>query len=133
MDQTELFKTARDRLRLSQADVASRAGISAQYGEIERGKFHGHDTTIAKIALALSITPEQLEEVGRDSAADELRGMLPAADQDSGDGVYDDVLILRTIMNKLTPSEMSWLMDHAEALKAFKTGLSGPPRGELCG
>lgn len=81
----ELLETARlaKRPKLSQNAVAKAADTSATtYRRIIRGvsrfggqdvPFEGADETVARIADVLGVTPEQLEQVGRPGAAEELR------------------------------------------------------------
>lgn len=81
----ELFEAVRQAMRpkLSQNAAAKAAGTSSTtYRRIISGvsRFGGQDVpfdgsadTVASIARALGVTPEQLEEVGRTDAADELR------------------------------------------------------------
>lgn len=87
----ELLEKARlaQRPKLSQNAVAKAADTSSTtYRRIIRGvsRFGGQDVpfdgsadTVASIARVLGVTPEQLEEVGRGDAADELRELLETA------------------------------------------------------
>ena len=87
----ELLETARlaKRPKLSQNAVAKAADTSATtYRRIIRGvsrfggqdvPFEGADETVARIADVLGVTPEQLEQVGRPGAAEELRASRPHA------------------------------------------------------
>ena len=87
----ELLETARlaKRPKLSQNAVAKAADTSATtYRRIIRGvsrfggqdvPFEGADETVARIADVLGVTPEQLEQVGRPGAAEELRAARPHA------------------------------------------------------
>lgn len=81
----ELFETARQakRPKLSQNAVAKAARTSSTtYRRVIAGvsrfggqdiPFEGSAETVARIALVLGVTPEQLEEVGRAEVAQELR------------------------------------------------------------
>ncbi|WP_157251064.1 helix-turn-helix domain-containing protein [Nonomuraea typhae] len=85
-----LLRVARQRLRpkLSMGDAAEQAGITADYwGHIERGyQSMGKDqppreviapaSTLAHMARAAKLTPEELAEAGRTDAADFLRDLL---------------------------------------------------------
>ena len=87
----ELLETARlaKRPKLSQNAVAKAADTSATtYRRIIRGvsrfggqdvPFEGADETVARIADVLGVTPEQLEQVGRPGAAEDLRAARPHA------------------------------------------------------
>jgi transcriptional regulator with XRE-family HTH domain len=124
MDYTDLIRQARDRKGLSQQAAATEAGITVQHwGQIERGKERGKDETVAKMALVVGVTAEQLENAGRDLAADQLRELRAEADgQDPDSETFDDVLMLQGILRKLTLSELRWIIDHADVL----AGLSQP-------
>jgi hypothetical protein len=93
----ELLEAVRQakRPRLSQNAVAKAAGTSSTtYRRIISGvsRFGGQDVpfggsadTVAQIARALGVTPEQLEEAGRADAADELRALLASDAPDAAD------------------------------------------------
>lgn len=84
----KLLESAREarRPKLSQNATAKAAGLSpTTYRRVIRGiaRFGGRDTefegtpeSIASIAKVLRVTPEQLEEVDRTDAAEELRSLL---------------------------------------------------------
>jgi len=57
----EAARTARESLGLTQAQVAKKAGISAQvYGRIERGGMMPSVPTLRRIAVALGMDPGEL-------------------------------------------------------------------------
>ena len=79
-----LIAAALKRSRMSQRRAAAKAGISENrlraivhgYQNVGAGTYvavKGPPDTVARIADAVGVTPEQLEGVGRDDAAEELR------------------------------------------------------------
>lgn len=83
-----LIEGARKEASLSQNAVARLAGISgtafrriikgtAVYGEATVA-YPGKPATVARIADAIGLSPEQLEAVGRGDAADALRDLIDA-------------------------------------------------------
>lgn len=83
--------------RLSQREAAHRAGISeARWRQIVSGyqavsgrkvPVRGPDGTLARMAYAVGVSPEQLDAAGRDGAAAVLRDTAAAAQQQAaGDG-----------------------------------------------
>ncbi|WP_155054517.1 helix-turn-helix domain-containing protein [Streptomyces blattellae] len=82
-----LLTEALKRAGLSVRKAAKQAGMSeGWWRQIVRGyqtlsgggygEVKGPDETVARMALVAGVTPEQLEEAGRDRAANELRGLL---------------------------------------------------------
>lgn len=120
MELKDLLRDARAKRGLSQQEAATRAGITVQHwGQIERGKEPGSAETVANMALTVGLTPDQLEDAGRDQAADMLRQMRAETDG-SGEGEpLDDVLMLQAIMRKLNTAELRWVIDHADALASL--------------
>lgn len=82
-----LIDEARKRHGLTHRDAADRAGLSepgwhqiVKGYESRRGRYRAvqaKSETLARIALALGITPEQLTEAGREDAAHDLRLITP--------------------------------------------------------
>ena len=75
--EAELIFSARTRLvpRLSLDKAARRIGMSAsRWSQIEKGA-HAPPDTLAMMARALTITPDELRHVGRDDAADALEAL----------------------------------------------------------
>ncbi|MEV4371685.1 helix-turn-helix transcriptional regulator [Nonomuraea sp. NPDC049637] len=82
-----LIEEARERLNISQNKAAKRAGMSGTrwrqivYGSASGGPgitnpVVGNPTTIASMAHAVDLTPDELAQAGRDDAASELRAIL---------------------------------------------------------
>ena len=83
-----LIAAALKRSRMSQRQAAAKADISENrfraivhgYQTVSAGTYapvRGPAETVARIAQAAGVTPEQLEEAGRPDAAEELRALLP--------------------------------------------------------
>ena len=102
-----LIASALKRSRMSQRAAAVKAGISENrlraivhgYQNVGAGSYiavRGPADTVARIASAVGVTPAQLEEAGREDAAEELRILeaeeLRASGQRSDD---NDVISIR--------------------------------------
>lgn len=85
----KLIGEAQRRSPLSQRQAATRAGISENhwrnivkgYSTISAGvraPIRGAADTVARMAQAVEVTPEQLAEADREDAAEELRALPPA-------------------------------------------------------
>lgn len=83
-----LIADALKRSRLSARKAAERAGMSeGRWRQIVKGyqtvsagvtaPVRGPAETVARMAHVVGVTPEQLEEAGREDAAAELRALLP--------------------------------------------------------
>lgn len=96
----ELLESARGRMKpkLSQNAAAKKAGTSgttwrrvikgsARFGGVDV-PFEGAPDSIARMALVVGVTPEQLEELGRSDVADDLRSLLAVEPRD--DWTLDD-------------------------------------------
>ena len=71
---SELFRGVRNALELTQPEVAKRAGVAiSTVSRLETGRLIPQAPILADLAQALLITPDQLEKVGKDRAADILR------------------------------------------------------------
>ncbi|GAB3213284.1 hypothetical protein GCM10027294_43410 [Marinactinospora endophytica] len=87
----ELIEEARGRTGMSQNAAARAAGISGtRWRQIVKGygtasgvvvQVTGPAETVARMARVVGVTPEELEEAGRDDAADQLRE-IEATDPD---------------------------------------------------
>lgn len=97
-----LIEQARERKRLSQNKAAKAAGMSgtrwrqvvagwASGGEGIQIPVHGNAKRIALMAQVVDVTPEQLEEVGREDAARELRELRPSDEPDAEPSLRDVV------------------------------------------
>jgi transcriptional regulator with XRE-family HTH domain len=120
---TERLKQARERCHLSQQQAATRAGITVQHwGQIERGATRGSDETRAQMARVVRVTPEELEDDGLDILADLVRGATAESETaELTDSPEDDVIMLRTILQKLTPTELRWLVGHLDLFASLGT------------
>lgn len=126
MELTDLLRDARSKRGLSQQEAATRAGITVQHwGQIERGKESGSTETVANMALTVGLTPDQLEDAGRDTAADILRHMKAESDGSPENGELDDVLMLQAILRKLNTAELRWIIDHADTLASLGSHHGG--------
>jgi transcriptional regulator with XRE-family HTH domain len=77
----EVARAARERLGLTQAQVARQAGISpAVYGRIERGGMMPAVPTLRKLALVLSISADLLLDIGTTQVAPSLETPVPGGD-----------------------------------------------------
>lgn len=87
-----IIEDAREKRRLSQNKAAERAGMSGTRwrqivtGVASGGKgiqipVHGRAVTVARMAQVVGVTPEQLADVGRGDAAEELRELAPPEDR----------------------------------------------------
>lgn len=81
-----LIKTAQKRARITVRQAAADAGLSTErwrqittgYQSVRGGyvEVHAPDDTLARMAHAVSVTPDQLTEAGRAEAADILRELI---------------------------------------------------------
>lgn len=72
-----LFKAKREAAGLTQQEVAARAPVGVStVSRLEIGESIPRAANLAKMALIVGITPEQLENFGEDAAADILRENL---------------------------------------------------------
>jgi transcriptional regulator with XRE-family HTH domain len=124
-----LITAARKRARLSGRRAADRAGISDGrwrqivngYEVIGTGVYRIVDNppaeTVARIAQGVDLTPEELEEVGRADAAEELRNLtdIPKA----AGGASDD-LDQRIAQLKDDPGQRWWLERMVELIEDSK-------------
>ena len=86
----ELLRRKRTAAQLTQEAAASRGEVSARsWNRTENGAFNPSPSLLARMAGAVGATPEDLENVGADAAADVLRSLH---DKPSGN---DDDLIRR--------------------------------------
>ncbi|MFW5500919.1 MULTISPECIES: helix-turn-helix domain-containing protein [unclassified Maridesulfovibrio] len=92
----------RKSLKLSQQDMAERAGISYKYlGEIERGKVNLSVDILMKISNSLQIQPEKL-----------------LASQSK---TNDSQLKAQAILADLSPQQLEIIMDMVDVLKKHST------------
>lgn len=140
-----LLKRALVTMRISQREAARRSGISetrwrqlvSGYQVVSREKVpvRSPDDTLARMARAVGVTAEQLEEAGRGGAAAVLRdteaeaAAAPAGDADAGAGPGSRVderwqlvqAVLRQARAGLTPSEYDTLAGRITAYVARPT------------
>lgn len=127
------------RSKLSARKAADLAGISdARWRQITSGYQMVSGTpipvrdapaeTVARMALTVGVTPEQLETDGRADAAKELRQMLTDASQPQH-GALDPsdprIRILDTALNTLTPEEQEEFLRH-ELERRQRRGRKAP-------
>jgi len=92
------------------------------YGQIERGAQRGSDQAVARIAQVVGVSPERLEAESRDGAADRLRELLAGDLHEPAPGErLDAVIILASILRKLTPYEQRWLVANRDILDRLET------------
>ncbi|WP_095989011.1 helix-turn-helix domain-containing protein [Cystobacter fuscus] len=85
----EAARTARERLGLTQAQVAQKAGMSAQvYGRIERGGMMPSVPALRRLAAALGVSPAVLLDMSPRE--------VPATDKDLSPETRKAVGLLRT-------------------------------------
>lgn len=83
--EAELLQRARKARRLSQAEAASRAGVSPQtWGRIERGEGRGEPETIAHMAQAVGVSTARLK-IFRPDAAEILHEIEGGDDETEDD------------------------------------------------
>lgn len=99
-----LIERARKRFRpgrpkgIPVREAAAEAGLSpSRWGQIASGyqsnggvrtPVTGQPHTVARMARAVDVTPEQLEEAGRPDAADELRVIIEATAHEHPEEIY---------------------------------------------
>ncbi|HEX8436843.1 helix-turn-helix transcriptional regulator [Archangium sp.] len=89
----EVARAARERLGLTQAQVARQAGIAPNvYGRVERGGMMPAVPTLRKLALALGISADVLLDIRHAHVAPTLEAPVPG-----GDLTPELVQILRTL------------------------------------
>jgi transcriptional regulator with XRE-family HTH domain len=72
----ELLRRKRTAVQLTQEAAASRSEVSARsWNRTENGAFSPSPSLLARMAGAVGATPEDLENVGADAAADVLRSL----------------------------------------------------------
>jgi len=92
----ELLRRKRTAARLTQEAAASRSDVSARsWNRTENGAFSPSPSLLARMASAVDATPEDLENVGADAAADVLRSL-----QQKPSGNDDD--LIRRLFAELT-------------------------------
>lgn len=119
------------RKHLSVRKAAKQAGISeGWWRQVVRGyqtlsgggygKVKGPDETVARMALVAGVTPEQLSQAGRDTAAQELELLLAQAPADEPDQVTPEdpealrERMIRAALEGLTPDEVSKVLRRVE-------------------
>ncbi|MGC5362307.1 helix-turn-helix domain-containing protein [Streptomyces sp. DT24] len=147
----ELIKAALATSRLSQVDAARRAGISGtRWRQIvsgyqavggEKVPFRSPDDTLARMAHAVEVRPEQLEAVGRTGAAEALRAIeaekraadpvpLPAGSQARVDERWHMLeALLRQARVGLSPSEYGTLLGRINVFFAQTPDWQPPTDG----
>lgn len=109
--EARLLEAARKRAKLSGRAAAERAGISeGRWRQIESGyqtvragiqvPATAPAETLAQMALAMGLTPDDLAEVGRADAAEELRELGPAAPA-ALDAMEADIEEVQVILRRL--------------------------------
>jgi transcriptional regulator with XRE-family HTH domain len=89
----EMARAARERLGLTQAQVARQAGIAPNvYGRVERGGMMPAVPTLRKLALALGISADVLLDIRHAQVASTLEAPVPG-----GDLTPELVQIVRTL------------------------------------
>jgi transcriptional regulator with XRE-family HTH domain len=81
----ELLRRKRTAAQLTQEAAASRSEVSARsWNRTENGAFNPSPSLLARMAGAVGASPEDLENVGADAAADVLRSLhdKPSANDD---------------------------------------------------
>ncbi len=132
-----LIKSALSAARLSQRAAARRAGISeTRWRQIVSGyqavsgrkvPVRSPDDTLARMAHAVGVSPEQLDAAGRDGAAAVLRDTAPAV---AGQGAAgDDPSRAADAQGRM---EERWHMLEA-VLRQARVGLSPAEYGTLLG
>lgn len=77
----EVTRAARERLGLTQSQVARQIGLSPNvYGRIERGHMMPAVPTLRKLALVLGISADVLLSVSRADVAESVEGPVPEND-----------------------------------------------------
>lgn len=118
----QVLRRAREARGLTQREAADMAGLTLQtWGQVERGADRGKDETVASMAQVVGVTPDQLENVRRNGAADRLRRQLAElhdqAALTAGETRVDyDLRMFRSILSKLPPEEALWLVGKGAAL-----------------
>lgn len=93
------FRSLASRIGLSDARVRNVINGYQAVGQGQRIDVTGPEDTVARLAQALDVTPEQLESVGRADAAYALQRRLPDGPMpDWARGVTEDVEIWRQIV-----------------------------------
>jgi transcriptional regulator with XRE-family HTH domain len=104
---------ARERLGLTQAQVAKQAGIAPNvYGRIERGGMMPSVPTLRKLALALAISADVLLELGRADVAPSLEAPTPEG------GLSPELRQLVRMLRGWSPGEVKRLMRLAKVLES---------------
>jgi transcriptional regulator with XRE-family HTH domain len=89
----EVARAARERLGLTQAQVARQAGIAPNvYGRVERGGMMPAVPTLRKLALVLGISADVLLDIHRADVAPTLEAPVPG-----GELTHEMLQIVRTL------------------------------------
>lgn len=131
----QLIKRVRESLqpRVTVAEAAQRAGISAEmWGHIERGHrsagrgagrvpVKAKRPTLARMAFEIGVSAEDLEEAGREDAAEVLRQMLDSrpAEQTVMEVPVDRGRMLLEVDPELSEEERELVRRQAKELAAF--------------
>lgn len=140
-EEGKLIRRARQRYRpkIAMADAAARVGISTEnWGHIERGyqsTGRGHQPrtvippadTLAHMANALDVTPEELSAIGRQDAADALRDLRAREGAVAASGqlaVANGLTSARQVLNSLRERGAAEARSLGEVL--VQEGLADP-------
>lgn len=105
--QGRLIRGARKAAGMSIPEAAKEADVSIRHwGNIERGYNPGTPDTIARMSLAVGITPESLRGAGLGDSADILRGMLDSGPQPQPGKEDDEAAAIVEAARVLFPGDL---------------------------
>jgi transcriptional regulator with XRE-family HTH domain len=108
----EMARTARERLGLTQAEVARQVGlVSDVYGRVERGAMMPAVPTLRRMALVLRIPVDALLAVNREDGAESEGASGSEA------GLPLDLLGLVNELRSWSPERLRWLLRMVKLLE----------------